>query len=154
MSNSKEPYDVGYGKPPTATRYRKGQLGNPRGRPKGTKNFEKLLEPGSKASPLIRERALFGLARCLEATCEGDTAQAIAQYRKLVSDFPRGVYEVYAKDRIEALWPARRHTPFDLGLRLRDCRGGQRRTRQSDASARDECSAPHRRPPSQWRIFR
>ena len=27
--------DVGYGKPPTASRFKKGQSGNPRGRPKG-----------------------------------------------------------------------------------------------------------------------
>lgn len=30
-------YDVGYGKPPAETRFRKGQSGNPRGRPKKTK---------------------------------------------------------------------------------------------------------------------
>ena len=28
-------YTVGYGRPPTATRFRKGQSGNPRGRPRG-----------------------------------------------------------------------------------------------------------------------
>ncbi len=30
-------YEVGYGKPPSRTRFRSGQSGNPRGRPKGTK---------------------------------------------------------------------------------------------------------------------
>src|SRR5579872_3351434 len=30
-------YEVGYGKPPVHTRFRKGQSGNPRGRPRGTK---------------------------------------------------------------------------------------------------------------------
>lgn len=31
-------YDVGYAKPPEASKFRKGVSGNPRGRPKGTKN--------------------------------------------------------------------------------------------------------------------
>jgi hypothetical protein len=31
-------YDVGYGKPPAETRFKPGQSGNPRGRPKGAKN--------------------------------------------------------------------------------------------------------------------
>ena len=31
-------YEVGYGKPPAETRFKKGQSGNPRGRPKGSRN--------------------------------------------------------------------------------------------------------------------
>src|SRR5688572_3666738 len=32
-------FDVGYGKPPESTRFKKGQSGNPRGRPRGRKNW-------------------------------------------------------------------------------------------------------------------
>ncbi|MCZ8163812.1 MAG: DUF5681 domain-containing protein [Beijerinckiaceae bacterium] len=32
------PYEVGYGKPPAGTRFRKGMSGNPNGRPKGARN--------------------------------------------------------------------------------------------------------------------
>jgi hypothetical protein len=42
-------YDVGYAKPPKATRFKPGQSGNPKGRPKGT---------GSLAQSL--RKALFG----------------------------------------------------------------------------------------------
>jgi hypothetical protein len=33
-------YEVGYGKPPKHTRFKPGQSGNPKGRPKGTRNFK------------------------------------------------------------------------------------------------------------------
>jgi hypothetical protein len=34
---------VGYGRPPLATRFRPGQSGNPRGRPKGTRNLSTVV---------------------------------------------------------------------------------------------------------------
>ncbi len=37
-------YEVGYGKPPAASRFKKGQSGNPKGRPKVTKNVSNMLE--------------------------------------------------------------------------------------------------------------
>ncbi|WP_426052218.1 DUF5681 domain-containing protein [Brevundimonas sp. SL161] len=36
-------YDVGYGRPPQATRFKTGQSGNPKGRPKGAHNLHTLL---------------------------------------------------------------------------------------------------------------
>lgn len=49
-ANDRHDYAVGYGKPPQHTRFKKGQSGNPGGRPGGSKNFATLLadELGSK----------------------------------------------------------------------------------------------------------
>lgn len=40
------PYEVGYGKPPAATRFRKGQSGNPAGRPRRAKPKAKTINSG------------------------------------------------------------------------------------------------------------
>ena len=39
-----EDQEVGYKKPPKATQWKAGQSGNPMGRPKKTKDFERLLD--------------------------------------------------------------------------------------------------------------
>jgi hypothetical protein len=39
-----EEYAVGYGKPPKSTRFKKGQSGNPNGRPKGAKGLNSIVK--------------------------------------------------------------------------------------------------------------
>jgi hypothetical protein len=48
-------YEVGYGKPPRHTRFKKGQSGNPRGRPKGSKNLPTLLSEALNEPVVVAE---------------------------------------------------------------------------------------------------
>ena len=47
--------DIGYRKPPVANRFKKGSSGNPKGRPKGSKNFATLLEKELKQTVVVNE---------------------------------------------------------------------------------------------------
>lgn len=48
-------YIVGYGKPPARTRFQKGQSGNPKGRPKGSKNLSTLLDEALNEPVVVSE---------------------------------------------------------------------------------------------------
>ncbi len=66
---SNEDYEVGYGKPPQHTRFQPGRSGNPRGRPRGTKNLK---------TDLIEELGEKILVR------EGDQSRRVSKQRAVV----------------------------------------------------------------------
>ena len=57
MSDKKMPdnYEVGYGKPPKDTQFQKGVSGNPRGRPKKSRDFDHELIRESESFMTINE---------------------------------------------------------------------------------------------------
>ena len=72
-------YEVGYGKPPAETRFRKGRSGNPGGRPKGSKSAKSLLEQALAAPVSINEG---GKSRVIE--------QRLALFKSLVARAIKG----------------------------------------------------------------
>lgn len=64
--------------------------------------YEDLLRQTS-LDPLIRERALFGLARCQETLSSGSLDEAIATYEKLIKEFPDSVYKPAVQQRTKEL---------------------------------------------------
>ena len=75
-------YEIGYGRPPKSCRWKKGQSGNSRGRPKGTKNLytdlaEELAEgivvsEGGNQKKLSKQRAM--IKQIVNKALNGDVA--------------------------------------------------------------------------------
>ena len=65
----KHDYDVGYGKPPKASRFKPGQSGNPRGRPRGQPNL--ITDIMTEMAEQIRVR-------------EGERERSISKQRAMI----------------------------------------------------------------------
>jgi hypothetical protein len=56
MADQDEDFEVGFKKPPKATQFKKGRSGNPRGRPKGSRNLATAFIAISREKMSVTER--------------------------------------------------------------------------------------------------
>lgn len=129
-------YEVGYGKPPKSTRFQRGQSGNPRGRPKGTKNLktdliEELQETidireGNRSRKVTKQRAF--IKALTNGSIKGNARSASLLLSTMLRILDTGANDIEVSDEITA----------DEAEILRDFEARLRRRVGASARAADE----------------
>ena len=103
------PYPVGRGKPPQKTQFKKGQSGNPKGHPKGSKNFKSTINTELNRKVAVNEEGRRKRITKREAIAKQLVDKAAAGDPKAIPVLMR---EVFRKRAIPAATPGSRGFPM------------------------------------------
>ena len=78
-------YEVGYRRPPKRTQFKKGESGNPKGRPKGSRGLEKVVMEELKAKITVNENGRSKRVRKVEAIAKQMVNKAMTGDPKAIS---------------------------------------------------------------------
>ncbi len=95
---AKKDYDVGYGKPPKSGQFKPGQSGNPKGRPKGAKNFKTELEEELLEKIQIKEQGRFLKVSKQRAMLKAMTARAVQGDARAATVLANMIYRLLPGD--------------------------------------------------------
>jgi hypothetical protein len=123
VSDTKGDYEIGYGKPPVGRRFRKGQSGNPRGRPR--KDFSNLLVAALNEPVFVTtegERRKITKSEAIVTQLVNKSTTADLRATKMLIDMLKEVEEkvtAAALPRTAKLTPADREVVEQFIARLR-----------------------------------
>lgn len=108
MSNNDDlPYEVGYKKPPRHSRFRKGESGNPNGRPKGRLNSATVLARTLSESVVVKEHGIRKKTTKHRAVMKQLVNKALAGDVRAIA-FITNLYETFLKETAKDSKPQKR----------------------------------------------
>lgn len=115
-------YDVGYGRPPKHTRFRKGQSGNPKGRPKGTRNRKSIVREIMERRVTVRENGKSRTVTVADAAIEKLIAKSL---NGTVNDLVKTI-QLFAKYAPEKFEDEKGDSPYVVNVHFLESDGNGR----------------------------